>query len=253
MRHMTTILALAGTLLGSAALAQSAVPGDLPAKTMVKAANTVSMEQTMVSDYIDQNVYGPGEQSIGEIKDLVFDASSGSVTLAIIGVGGFLGMGEKSVAIPFAQLKPVTKNGKTWLMVTSTKEELKAAPDFKRQAALNSKPMTPVVEPAMNAAAPAPATTAGALNSKPMTPVVEPGMNAAAPAPAVTADAGRNPPLPGANSFTEAQVRSRLEGMGYSAIGGLAKDDQSIWRGTATKDGTSVKVAVDYKGNVVAQ
>lgn len=226
MRHMTTILALAGTLLGSAALAQSAVPGDLPAKTMVKAANTVSMEQTMVSDYIDQNVYGPGEQSIGEIKDLVFDASSGSVTLAIIGVGGFLGMGEKSVAIPFAQLKPVTKNGKTWLMVTSTKEELKAAPDFKRQAALNSKPMTPVVEP---------------------------GMNAAAPAPAVTADAGRNPPLPGANSFTEAQVRSRLEGMGYSAIGGLAKDDQSIWRGTATKDGTSVKVAVDYKGNVVAQ
>lgn len=226
MRHMTTILALAGTLLGSAALAQSAVPGDLPAKTMVKAANTVSMEQTMVSDYIDQNVYGPGEQSIGEIKDLVFDASSGSVTLAIIGVGGFLGMGEKSVAIPFAQLKPVTKNGKTWLMVTSTKEELKAAPDFKRQAALNSKPMTPVVEPAMNAAA---------------------------PAPAVTADAGRNPPLPGANSFTEAQVRSRLEGMGYSAIGGLAKDDQSIWRGTATKDGTSVKVAVDYKGNVVAQ
>jgi putative membrane protein len=33
----------------------------------------------------------------------------------------------------------------------------------------------------------------------------------------------------------------------------MTKDDKGIWRGTAMKDGTSVKVAVDYKGNVVAQ
>lgn len=55
------------------------------------------------------------------------------------------------------------------------------------------------------------------------------------------------------SSFTEAQARSRLESMGYSNVGGLAKDNQSIWRGAATKDGKSVNVAVDFKGNVVAQ
>ncbi len=59
-------------------------------------------------------------------------------------------------------------------------------------------------------------------------------------------------PLPGANSFTEAQAISSIEEAGYSGVSGLAKDDQGIWRGKATKDGKSVSVALDYKGNVVA-
>jgi hypothetical protein len=57
-------------------------------------------------------------------------------------------------------------------------------------------------------------------------------------------------PVPGANSFTEAEARNRLEARGYSNVTGLAKDDQSIWRGTAMKDGRSVNVALDYQGNV---
>jgi hypothetical protein len=60
-------------------------------------------------------------------------------------------------------------------------------------------------------------------------------------------------PVAGANSFTEGEVRSRLEAHGYSNVSGLQKDAQSIWRGTATKNGQSVGVAVDYQGNIVTQ
>jgi hypothetical protein len=58
---------------------------------------------------------------------------------------------------------------------------------------------------------------------------------------------------PGANSFTEAQARSRLEAQGFSTITELRKDDQGIWRGKAQKDGKSVSVAIDYKGTVQTQ
>jgi hypothetical protein len=60
-------------------------------------------------------------------------------------------------------------------------------------------------------------------------------------------------PVAGKNSFTEAQAKERLEKHGYTAVSGLKKDDQSVWRGTAMKDGKSVGVAVDYQGNIVGQ
>ena len=58
---------------------------------------------------------------------------------------------------------------------------------------------------------------------------------------------------PGANSFTEAQARSRLEAQGFSSVTELRKDDQGIWRGKAQRDGKSVSVGIDYKGTVQAQ
>jgi hypothetical protein len=57
-------------------------------------------------------------------------------------------------------------------------------------------------------------------------------------------------PLPGANSFTEAQVRERLEAGGFTAPTGLRKDDQGIWRGMAMRSGASTPVAIDYRGNI---
>ncbi len=60
-------------------------------------------------------------------------------------------------------------------------------------------------------------------------------------------------PVAGMNSFTEGGARDRLEKHGYTAVSGLMKDDRSIWRGTAMKDGKSVAVAVDYQGNIVAK
>lgn len=58
---------------------------------------------------------------------------------------------------------------------------------------------------------------------------------------------------PGANSFTEAQARSRLEAQGFSSVTELRKDDQGIWRGKAQRDGKSVSVGIDYKGTVQTQ
>jgi hypothetical protein len=60
-------------------------------------------------------------------------------------------------------------------------------------------------------------------------------------------------PVPGKNSFTESEARKRLEGFGYTNVSGLHQDDQSIWRGTASKGGQQVQVGLDYQGNIVSQ
>ena len=72
--------------------------------------------------------------------------------------------------------------------------------------------------------------------------------------PAVSTTDTNNPaaPVPGANSFTEDQAKSRIQDAGFSDVSGLTKDDQGIWRGQATKDGKKTTVALDYQGNVVA-
>ena len=57
----------------------------------------------------------------------------------------------------------------------------------------------------------------------------------------------------GANSFTEGQVRSRLEQAGVRDVKDLKKDDQGIWRGQAMRDGKAVQVGFDFKGNVAIQ
>ncbi|WP_332684796.1 PepSY domain-containing protein [Bosea sp. (in: a-proteobacteria)] len=70
------------------------------------------------------------------------------------------------------------------------------------------------------------------------------------PKPAPTAPADANAPLPGANSFTEGQAKSRLEANGYSNVGALKKDDNGVWKGSATHAGAQVNVSVDYRGNI---
>lgn len=57
----------------------------------------------------------------------------------------------------------------------------------------------------------------------------------------------------GANSFTEDQARSRLADAGYTGVTGLAKDKSGVWRATATKDGKSVQVGLDFKGDIATR
>jgi len=71
-----------------------------------------------------------------------------------------------------------------------------------------------------------------------------------APTPSPNAPADANAPLPGANSFTEGQAKSRLEANGYSNVTALKKDDNGIWKGTATHSGAQVSISVDYRGNI---
>src|SRR5687768_12346909 len=70
------------------------------------------------------------------------------------------------------------------------------------------------------------------------------------PTPAPNAPADANAPLPGANSFTEGQAKSRLEANGFTNVGELKKDDNGVWKGTATHSGAQVTVSVDYRGNI---
>ncbi|MGA9216967.1 MAG: PRC-barrel domain-containing protein, partial [Methylocella sp.] len=78
------------------------------------------------------DVYDNAQDKIGVVTDLVMD-TSGNVTTAIVGVGGFLGVGEKNVAVPFKDLKVASRDGKDWLVLNQTKQELKMAPAFDKE------------------------------------------------------------------------------------------------------------------------
>jgi len=60
-------------------------------------------------------------------------------------------------------------------------------------------------------------------------------------------------PEPGANSFTEAQARSRIEAAGFTQVANLRKQDDGIWRGQAMRGGMRVNVMLDFRGDVSAQ
>jgi hypothetical protein len=62
--------------------------------------------QIMGSDLRGTRVYGANNESIGDISDLLLDRQ-GQVVAAIVGVGGFLGIGQKDVAVPFQALEIV--------------------------------------------------------------------------------------------------------------------------------------------------
>ncbi|PPD23611.1 MAG: photosystem reaction center protein H [Methylocystis sp.] len=91
---------------------------------------TLPQNALLVSNIHDQNVYDPQENKIGEVKDLVLDRG-GKVTAAIISVGGFLGMGEKDIAVAFSDLRATERNNKWWLTMNATKDELKNATGFR--------------------------------------------------------------------------------------------------------------------------
>jgi sporulation protein YlmC with PRC-barrel domain len=74
----------------------SAMPGQFMTKR--------EMNQIMASDLIGTRVVSANNESVGDINDVVLDRN-GQVMAAIVGVGGFLGIGEKDVAVPFASLE----------------------------------------------------------------------------------------------------------------------------------------------------
>ena len=88
-----------------------------------------STGELLASDVYKADAYDPSEHKIGKVTDLMID-TNGNVKGAIIGVGGFLGAGQKEVVIPFKELKVSTRDGKYWLVLNRTKDELKLAPAY---------------------------------------------------------------------------------------------------------------------------
>ncbi|CAN7639415.1 PepSY domain-containing protein [Rhizobium sp. LjRoot98] len=78
---------------------------------------------------------------------------------------------------------------------------------------------------------------------------------AAGDTPAVATPDTANPaaPVEGANSFTEAQAKERMEAAGYSPVSDLKLDEQGVWQAMGTKDGKPVAVSMDYQGNIVSK
>ena len=84
------------------------------------------------SKLVGASVYGPDNKSIGSIDDLIVD-QKGAIKAAVIGVGGFLGVGQKDVAVPFEALQIQRKQNSSSIdkiTVSYTKDQLSNAPKF---------------------------------------------------------------------------------------------------------------------------
>ena len=81
-----------------------------------------------VSELVGKNVYTANDEKIGDVNDVV-TPKSGGPAMAVIGVGGFLGIGEKEAAVPIDQLKV---QGDKIVVSGATKESLKAHADYKK-------------------------------------------------------------------------------------------------------------------------
>lgn len=110
----------------AAAQDQEAAPAPLPPDTVI----TEQEEgQTLSSSLIGQAVLGPEDEEIGEITELVFDQDD-RIVAAVISVGGFLGMGSKSVAVPWDKLETSTVDGSSVTIANVTEQQLADAPAF---------------------------------------------------------------------------------------------------------------------------
>ena len=116
----SVILSCAVLLIGTAALAagNAQLMSNVPASSLT------------VTDWYKQDVYNPSNTKIGEVMDVLI-GPSGQVSTVIVGVGGFLGAGEKDVAVNFNSIQKTMKDSKVYLTMDTTKEALKSAPGFK--------------------------------------------------------------------------------------------------------------------------
>ena len=87
-------------------------------------------ESATVTNYYKQSVYDPKQNKIGDVDDVLVD-KSGKITGLVIGVGGFLGAGEKDVIVPFTAVKSTKKDDKWYLTLDETKDDLKNSAGFK--------------------------------------------------------------------------------------------------------------------------
>ncbi len=119
------------------AFAQSQPSGNMPngstgdASTLMQSSsNTQASVQMLASDIIGmpvKNGTGDKAQEIGKISDLVLDKDKQAVN-AVIGVGGFLGIGSKDVGVPLHEVQ--FSPGADFAVLGMTKEQLEKAPAY---------------------------------------------------------------------------------------------------------------------------
>jgi hypothetical protein len=178
--------AAVSALMVSGALAQANPPANAPAARSnvaethsPKFIQAQGTDKLVFSKFKGSDVLGPDNQKVGSVTDMLFD-KSGKIDGLVIGVGGFLGIGEKNVAIDMSafEMVPASSNNPTTgtsntgvpraaapedpthvnLKVTWTKDELKGAPEFQyyRPAARMSERPSPTTGLGPRPIAPAP-------------------------------------------------------------------------------------------------
>jgi sporulation protein YlmC with PRC-barrel domain len=129
MKSKYLVAALLGaTLLSGAALAQNATTDRSNANTAVHRDG-----QWRASKLNGLNVYNDNNEKIGSIEELIVDKSA-KVDDVILGVGGFLGMGEHYVAVPMEKLKWINEPVRTSSTAPADKSTVGEANRANRQA-----------------------------------------------------------------------------------------------------------------------
>lgn len=104
---------------------------EAPAKPVQGQITNQSKNTVLASDLMGAAVKSPTDEAIGEINDVIV-TTDGAVEGVVIGVGGFLGIGEKDVAIELAAISlETTETGQATFILNATKKDLEAAPRFK--------------------------------------------------------------------------------------------------------------------------
>ena len=134
-------------LLSTSAYAQQAPSANPSNDTMSNTTSAPSANrfttnqaqgQWLVGNLWDKSVYNAAGKSIGELKDVLID-KDGRVSALVIGVGGFLGLGEKDVAVDYDYLQ---KNGGITpdrITLGMSEEDLRNAPKFQRSSSSSSR------------------------------------------------------------------------------------------------------------------
>lgn len=121
-----TLRSLTVALMSGVALAAVQLPAVAATDFIAKQAAGEASSSGLIGTKI-QNSAG---ETIGDVNYLVLD-DKGSVTTVVIGVGGFLGVGEKNIGVPFKSVtRQDDKSGNPVFMLDATKEELSAAPAY---------------------------------------------------------------------------------------------------------------------------
>ncbi|MCJ2081059.1 PRC-barrel domain-containing protein [Methylobacterium sp. J-090] len=90
---------------------------------------TAQPADVMSSKLIGLNVYNNANESVGEIEDLVI-VDGKTVSAVILGVGGFLGMGERYVSVSPSSITLAKKDNTLRALIDTDKDTLKSAPAF---------------------------------------------------------------------------------------------------------------------------
>ena len=148
LKKLMVTTAIGGLMIGSAFAAEdmkspaaptpsssmsTTAPSTVSAATSAKFVNSQRQDQYLASKFKGTDVIGTDDKKIGDVSDILFD-KDGKIEAYVVGVGGFLGIGSKDVALAPSAFQLVagdkSKNESDKLRLSMTKDQLKEAANF---------------------------------------------------------------------------------------------------------------------------